>query len=50
LAIPCVRSVAAVFATVAAVVATVFATVVAVRNDGGAADDRCCPAPALTSG
>ena len=31
-------------------VATVFAAVVVVRNDGGAADDRCCPAYALTSG
>jgi hypothetical protein len=48
--IPCVKSVATVFATVTAVVAAICAAVVAMRNDGGAADDRCCPASTLTPG
>jgi hypothetical protein len=43
-------SVATVFATVTAVVATICAPVVAMSNDGGAANDRCCPASTLTSG
>jgi len=48
--IACVGSVATVFAAVTAVVAPVCTAVVAMRNDGGAADDRCCPAPTLTPG
>lgn len=46
----CVGSVATVFATVTAVVAALCAAMVAMRNDHGTADNRCCPASTLTSG